>query len=113
MKNDIASYIATVGRNARASSRIIGSASSASKSEALKQIADAVDQARGAICEENAKDMAAAEQNGIDQPLIDRLLLNDKGIDQMIEGILQVDALKDPVGENERFQLPAYGHPNR
>ena len=83
MKNDIASYIATVGRDARESSRIIGSASSASKSEALKQIAAAVDGARAAIRDENAKDMAAAEHNGIDQPLIDRLLLNDKGIDQM------------------------------
>ena len=68
LKNDIASYIAAVGRNARESSRIIGSATSASKSEALKQIAAAVDGARAAIREENAKDMAAAEHNGIDQP---------------------------------------------
>ena len=78
-------------------------------SRRLKQIADAVDQARGAICEENAKDMAAAEQNGIEQPLIDRLLLNDKGIDQMIEGILQVDALKDPVGEMSDFSYRPTG----
>ena len=61
MKNDIASYIATVGQNARESSRIIGSATSASKSEALKQIAAAVDGARASICDENAKDMAAAD----------------------------------------------------
>ena len=109
MKNDIASYIATVGRDARDSSRIIGSASSASKSEALKQIAAAVDGARATIRDENAKDMAAAEHNGIDQPLIDRLLLNDKGIDQMIEGILQVDALKDPVGEMSDFSYRPTG----
>jgi glutamate-5-semialdehyde dehydrogenase len=109
LKNDIASYIAAVGRNARESSRIIGSATSASKSEALKQIAAAVDGARAAIREENAKDMAAAEHNGIDQPLIDRLLLDDKGIDQMIEGILQVDALKDPVGEMSDFSYRPTG----
>lgn len=109
MKNDIASYIATVGRDARESSRIIGSASSAGKSEALKQIAAAVDGARATIRDENAKDMAAAEHNGIDQPLIDRLLLNDKGIDQMIEGILQVDALKDPVGEMSDFSYRPTG----
>ena len=53
--------------------------------------------------------MAAAEHNGIDQPLIDRLLLNDKGIDQMIEGILQVDALKDPVGEMSDFSYRPTG----
>jgi glutamate-5-semialdehyde dehydrogenase len=109
MTNDIAAYIADVGRNAREASRIIGSATSASKSEALKRIAEAVDAARENIRTENAKDMAAAEQNGIDQPLIDRLLLNDKGIDQMIEGILQVDALRDPVGEMSDFSYRPTG----
>ncbi|NCF44901.1 MAG: glutamate-5-semialdehyde dehydrogenase [Proteobacteria bacterium] len=109
MTNDIATYIADVGRNARAASRIIGSASSARKSEALKRIAAAVDAARDNIRTENAKDMAAAEQHGIDQPLIDRLLLNDKGIDQMIEGLLQVDALREPVGEMSDFSYRPTG----
>lgn len=106
---NITSYITEVGRNARAASRIIGSASSASKSDALKQIAQAVDSARETIKSENAKDMAAANNNGIDQPLIDRLMLNDKGIDQMIEGILQVEALKDPVGEMSDFSYRPTG----
>ena len=109
MTKHIAAYMDDVGRNARAASRIIGSASAAVKSDALKHIASAVDAARGTICDENAKDMAAAEQNGIDQPLIDRLLLNDKGIDQMIEGILQVEALKDPVGEMSDFSYRPTG----
>jgi glutamate-5-semialdehyde dehydrogenase len=109
MTTDIASYIAEVGRSARAASRIIAAASSASKSNALKQIAAAVDTARATIKAENAKDMAAAEKNGIDQPLIDRLMLNDKGIDQMIEGILQVEALKDPVGEMSDFSYRPTG----
>lgn len=109
MTKDIAAYMDDVGRNARAASRIIGSASAAVKSDALKHIASAVDAARGTICDENAKDMAAAEQNGIDQPLIDRLLMNDKGIDQMIEGILQVEALKDPVGEMSDFSYRPTG----
>ena len=109
MTNEIASYITDVGRRARAASRIIGSASAATKSDALKQIAAAVDGARVPIRDENAKDMAAAEKNGIDQPLIDRLLLNDKGIDQMIEGILQVEALKDPVGEMSDFSYRPTG----
>ena len=39
------------------------------------------------------------DRAGIDQPLIDRLLLDDRGIDRMIEGILQVDSLRDPIGE--------------
>ena len=106
---NITSYIAEVGRSARAASRVIGSASSASKSEALKQIARAVDAARDTIKVENAKDMAAAKSNGIDQPLIDRLMLDDKGIDQMIEGILQVESLKDPVGEMSDFSYRPTG----
>lgn len=109
MTNVIANYMAQVGRNAREASRVISSASSASKSEALKQIAAAVDDARPNIRDENAKDMAAAEKNGIDQPLIDRLFLDDKGIDQMIEGILQVEALKDPVGEMSDFSYRPTG----
>mgnify|MGYP001329554217 FL=1 len=109
MTKDIAAYMDNVGRDARAASRIIASASAAVKSDALKQIASAVDAARGAICDENARDMAAAEQNGIDQPLIDRLLLNDKGIDQMIEGVAQVEALKDPVGEMSDFSYRPTG----
>lgn len=109
MTTEITSYIAEVGRGARAASRIIGSASSASKSDALKKIAHAVDSARGTIKAENTKDMAAADKNGIDQPLIDRLLLNDKGIDQMIEGIMQVDSLKDPVGEMSDFSFRPTG----
>ena len=109
MTTDITSYIAQVGRSAREASRVIGSASSASKSHALTQIAQAVDAARDTIKVENAKDMAAADKNGIDQPLIDRLMLNDKGIDQMIEGILQVESLKDPVGEMSDFSYRPTG----
>ena len=88
-----------MGRNARAASRVIAAASSHTKSAALRNIAAAVDAQRAAIKAANAEDMANAQQHGIDQPLIDRLYLDDKGIDRMIEGILQVDALRDPVGE--------------
>ena len=74
MTNEISSYVIDVGRRARTAARIIGSASAATKSDALKQIAAAVDESRVPIRDENAKDMAAAEQNGIDQPLIDLFL---------------------------------------
>jgi len=43
--------------------------------------------------------MEKAGSNGLDQPLVDRLLLNDAAIDRMIEGVLQIDSLADPVGE--------------
>lgn len=88
-----------MGKAARAASRVIAAATTESKSLALRGIADEVDRDRDAIKAANAIDMGKAEENGIEQPLIDRLLLDDKGIDRMIEGIHQVDGLKDPVGE--------------
>ena len=109
MDTNIKSYMQGVGRAAREASRVIGAASSATKSAALKAIADAVDHARKEIKQANAQDMQAAQANAIDQPLIERLLLDDKGIDQMIEGLLQVDALKDPVGEMSDFSFRPSG----
>ena len=109
METNIKSYMLGVGRDARDASRIVGAASSATKSMALKAIAEAVDQARQEIKQANAQDMQAAQNNAIDQPLIERLLLDDKGIDQMIEGLLQVDALKDPVGEMSDFSFRPTG----
>ena len=109
MNTNIKSYMQGVGRAAREASRVIGAASSATKSAALKAIAEAVDQARKEIKQANAQDMQAAQSNAIDQPLIERLLLDDKGIDQMIEGLLQVDALKDQVGEMSDFSFRPSG----
>ena len=99
MDEDLTSYVLELGRAARQASRVIAAASTQTKSTALQAIAAATDAARESIKTANATDMAAAAKKGIDQPLIDRLFLDDKGIDQMIEGILQVDALKDPIGE--------------
>ena len=96
---DLAAYMQDMGQAARAASRVIAAASTQQKSAALQAIAAATDAARGEIKAANALDMASAQENQIDQPLIDRLFLDDRGIDQMIEGILQVDSLVDPVGE--------------
>lgn len=109
MDTNIKSYMQRVGLAARGASRVIGAASSATKSAALKAIAEAVDVARQDIKQANAQDMQAAQTNAIDQPLIERLFLEDKGIDQMIEGLLQVDALKDPVGEMTDFSFRPSG----
>lgn len=88
-----------MGAAARSASRALAVASTATKSAALVAIANALDADRELIKEANAADMAAADDNNVDQPLVDRLFLGDKGIDQMIEGLLQIDALKDPIGE--------------
>ena len=88
-----------MGIAARAASRALAVASTATKSKALVAIAEALDTERAKIRDANAADLAGAQDNDIDQPLVDRLELGDKGIDQMIEGLLQIDGLKDPIGE--------------
>ncbi|MEZ5560873.1 MAG: glutamate-5-semialdehyde dehydrogenase [Pseudomonadales bacterium] len=96
--NDIANYMGTLGREARAASRVIGAASTATKSIALLAMADALHAARERLKAANGLDLEAAAKGGVDQPLIDRLGLDDRGIDRMIEGLQQVDKLPDPVG---------------
>jgi glutamate-5-semialdehyde dehydrogenase len=98
-QSDIAAYMREVGTSARAASRVIGAAPTETKSRALAAIAKALEEDRAALKAANAIDMESAARNGLDQPLVDRLLLDDAAIDRMIEGVLQVDALSDPVGE--------------
>jgi glutamate-5-semialdehyde dehydrogenase len=96
---DVEGYLRQVGREARAASRVLGAAPTAVKSRALLAIADALERRRGDILDANASDLQAARDRGVEQPLIDRLGVDDAVIDQMIEGLVQVDKLPDPVGE--------------
>lgn len=96
---DIAAYMGNVAESARSASRVIAAASSESKSKALNAMVAALDEDRAAIKRANAEDVRAAQDKGTDQPLIDRLVLDDRAIDRMLEGVLQVDKLADPVGE--------------
>ncbi len=96
---DIQTYMMQVGRDARAASRVVGAAATAIKSAALLAMADALDRSRAALKTANARDLNAAGKSAVDQPLIDRLVLDDRAIDRMIEGLHQVDKLPDPVGQ--------------
>ena len=59
----------------------------------------AIEEARETLLLENRKDLEKAVAKGTDGAFLDRLKLTDKGIDTMIEGLNQVCALPDPVGE--------------
>lgn len=98
-QKDIATYMRGVGEAARAASRAIAAAPTEVKSKALQAIARSMAEARSALKAANSMDMERAGHSGLDQPLVDRLLLDDAAIDRMIEGALQVDGLVDPVGE--------------
>jgi glutamate-5-semialdehyde dehydrogenase len=96
---DVAAYMQRMTRDARAASRVIAAASSGTKSQALRGMVEALDADRQQLKAANAIDMEKASGAGVDQPLIDRLLLDDAAIDRMLEGLLQVERLPDPVGE--------------
>ena len=81
----------------------IGTASTDTKNSALMAIRDTVVASRVKILQSNEKDLDAGRINGLDSALLDRLELNDARIDAMIEGIEQVIALPDPVGEISRM----------
>ncbi len=95
---DIEAYMLELGRNARAASRTIAAAGSGAKSKGLRSIVIALDAARADILQANALDLSAARAAGLDQPLFDRLVLDERGIGRMIDGIAEVDALPDPIG---------------
>ncbi|UTW47847.1 glutamate-5-semialdehyde dehydrogenase [Bacterioplanoides sp. SCSIO 12839] len=96
---DVTEYMKSLGENARKASRAIARASTQNKNAALLAIADAISDEREALKTANQRDMKRGEENGLEAALLDRLQLTDATIDTMIEGLRQVAALADPVGE--------------
>lgn len=71
----------------------------AAKDRALAAAASAIDKNRAAVLQANARDVEKARSGGMKESLIDRLLLNDKRIDEIIEGFGVVIRQEDPVGK--------------
>jgi len=91
--------LAELGRRAKAASRALATASTAGKDAALAAAADLLVQRSAEVLEANAADVARAEQAGTSATVVDRLRLNPVRIEAMAEGLRQVAALPDPVGE--------------
>ncbi|MCM8613276.1 glutamate-5-semialdehyde dehydrogenase [Accumulibacter sp.] len=96
---DIENYVQQVGREARAASRIIARADSNAKNQALRAIAAAIRRESEALVAANRQDVDAARAAGLEAALLDRLTLSPQGVAAMAEGVEQVAALPDPVGE--------------
>jgi glutamate-5-semialdehyde dehydrogenase len=97
--SDIAGYMKDVGEQARQASRVLACATTAQKNRALEAIADQLDGSRDHLIAENSKDLEAGVEKGLDAALLDRLELTPARIDSMIEGLRQIAALPDPIGE--------------
>lgn len=96
---NIAEYMQSLGKQAREASRHLAQASTEVKNAALIATAEALDSKRQALLAANDEDMKAGAARQLDAALLDRLELNDERINAMIEGLRQVAALADPVGE--------------
>jgi glutamate-5-semialdehyde dehydrogenase len=96
---DITQYMEQVGRQARVASRAMARADSAQRNRALSLIADAIERDADALRAANQLDLDAARANGMAPALLDRLALSDKAIATMVEGLRQIVALADPIGE--------------
>ncbi|HUT40906.1 MAG TPA: glutamate-5-semialdehyde dehydrogenase [Gammaproteobacteria bacterium] len=98
MQFEVAGYMQAVGRRARAAARDMSRADTGKKDAALLAIAEAIEAAAGTLKTENARDLEAGRQHGLDAALLDRLELNDDRIAAMAEGLREVALLPDPVG---------------
>lgn len=96
---EIKPYMQAVGREARAASHVMAKIETASKNQALTAIAAAIRRNEKKLLAANNTDLVAAEIQGFDSALIDRLKLTSKGVASMVEGLLQIASLADPIGE--------------
>jgi glutamate-5-semialdehyde dehydrogenase len=96
---DIPAYIKDLGTRARAASRLMSKASTTAKNTALLATAKAIRANAQAIKDANAKDVGHAKSNNLDAAFIDRLIVSDKTIATMAEGLEQIATLADPIGE--------------
>ena len=99
MTESVLDYMSRLGRAARDAARVLARASTAQKNSALLAAAQALDAARAELTAANQLDLDAGRANGLEAAMLDRLALTPKVIDAMIEGLRQVAALPDPIGE--------------
>ena len=96
---DIKRYMQEVGQRARAAARAMARAETAPKDAALMAMAAEIERQTDALIAANKKDLDAGKVQGLDSAMLDRLELNGARIKSMAEGLRQIAALADPVGE--------------
>ena len=96
---NIQEQIRDIATRARAAAKAMAQASAGAKNDALARIADHLVQDAAALAAANEKDLEQGRDNGLDAPLLERLELTAARIHAMAEGLSQIAALPDPVGE--------------
>ena len=88
-----------LGVRARAAAQALRAYSTEQKNAALEAIAATLEEAKDAIGKANAEDVKAAAAEGMAPAMLDRLTLTDKRFAAMVQGVRDIIALADPVGE--------------
>jgi len=97
--HDASTPIAELGRRSKAASRVLATASTAQKNDALLLAADLLVTATDSILSANVIDVERAESQGVSSTVVDRLRLDEKRVVSMSGGLRQVASLADPIGE--------------
>ena len=97
--DDIAAYMNGVGEAARVAARMLARADTSAKNAALATTAAAIRRDQARLLAANGEDVAAARAAGHDAAFVDRLALTPKTVAAMADGLLEIAALPDPVGE--------------
>ncbi len=106
---DLRNYIEDIGRRARTAARELARSDTNARNGALEAIAAALRREAALLIAANREDLAAAREAGLEPALLDRLTLTEKGVATMAEGLLQVAALPDPVGEISEMKFRPSG----
>ena len=106
--NTLPAAMAELGRKARAAAKALAAASTEAKNKALRAAAEALRTRRAEILDANRQDVAEAEQRSLSGAMLDRLVLDDKRLDAMAQGLIDIAELADPIGT----ELARWSRPN-
>ncbi|MEO7623806.1 MAG: glutamate-5-semialdehyde dehydrogenase, partial [Gallionella sp.] len=98
MMQNVKDYMQGIGQAARKAARLMAQADTAAKNHALTEIATALQSQTAQLLAANAKDVAAARINGLDNASVDRLTLTEKSVHDMAAGLLDIARLPDLIG---------------
>lgn len=98
--SELKAYISNIGHQAAEAASILRLTETAQKDAALKLMAEALEDSRSEITLANQEDLAEGHSSGLTSALLDRLELNDKRMNAMIQGVRDVAELPDPVGSS-------------
>lgn len=104
---DLKSYVLNKAMEAREGARAIAKASSVQKNSALIKMAEAIRKNLKVLQQANKKDVESAREKGLTRAMIDRLTLTNQRIEDMAQGLVEIAALPDPIGEiTKMWQRP-------